>query len=61
MLTLKLIGSVILNVAFFAGLLFIPAGTFHWWRHQLPASPQISSHFSPPSTEPVPFPTFDLL
>jgi protein-S-isoprenylcysteine O-methyltransferase Ste14 len=32
MLMLKLTGSVILNVAIFATLLFIPAGTLHWWR-----------------------------
>jgi protein-S-isoprenylcysteine O-methyltransferase Ste14 len=28
----KLIGSVLLNVAIFGGLLFVPAGTPHWWR-----------------------------
>jgi protein-S-isoprenylcysteine O-methyltransferase Ste14 len=32
MLTLKLIGSVLINLAIFAALLFIPAGTLHWWR-----------------------------
>ena len=28
----KVIGGVIFNVAFYALLLFVPAGTFHWWR-----------------------------
>lgn len=32
MFVLKLIASVILQVAIFGGLLFIPAGTLHWWR-----------------------------
>jgi protein-S-isoprenylcysteine O-methyltransferase Ste14 len=32
MLTFKLILSIILNVAIFAVLLFVPAGTLHWWR-----------------------------
>src|SRR5215510_12138481 len=27
-----LIGGVLLNVAIFSGLLFVPAGTLHWWR-----------------------------
>jgi protein-S-isoprenylcysteine O-methyltransferase Ste14 len=28
----KLIGGIVLNAAIFATLLFIPAGTFGWWR-----------------------------
>lgn len=28
----KLIGGVVLNVAIFGGLLFLPAGTLDWWR-----------------------------
>ena len=28
----KLIGGVLLNVAIFSGLLFVPAGTLDWWR-----------------------------
>ena len=28
----KLIGGVVCNVAIFGGLLFLPAGTLHWWR-----------------------------
>lgn len=32
MLTLKLTVVVIIEFAIFAGLLFIPAGTLHWWR-----------------------------
>lgn len=28
----KLIAGVVFNVAFFALLLFLPAGTLHWWR-----------------------------
>ena len=28
----KLIAGVVFNVAFYALLLFIPAGTLHWWR-----------------------------
>lgn len=32
MLTLKLIGSVLINEAIFAALLFIPAGSLHWRR-----------------------------
>lgn len=30
--SLKVIGGVVYTVAFFAGALFIPAGTVHWWR-----------------------------
>ena len=29
---LTLIGGVLLNVAIFGGLLFVPAGTLDWWR-----------------------------
>ena len=32
MLILKLIGGLIFNVASFCLLLFLPAGTWHWWR-----------------------------
>jgi hypothetical protein len=32
MLLLKLIGGVIFPVILFGALLFLPAGTFHWWR-----------------------------
>jgi protein-S-isoprenylcysteine O-methyltransferase Ste14 len=32
MLNFKLIGGIILNVAIFFVLLFLPAGTWHWWR-----------------------------
>jgi protein-S-isoprenylcysteine O-methyltransferase Ste14 len=28
----KVIASVVFNVAFYALLLFVPAGTLHWWR-----------------------------
>jgi protein-S-isoprenylcysteine O-methyltransferase Ste14 len=28
----KLISGVVLNVAIYGGLLFLPAGTLHWWR-----------------------------
>lgn len=31
-LILKLVASVFLNVAIFGAMLFIPAGTLHWWR-----------------------------
>jgi protein-S-isoprenylcysteine O-methyltransferase Ste14 len=29
---LKVIGGIVYTVAFFAGALFIPAGTIYWWR-----------------------------
>jgi len=32
MFVLKLIGGVLFNVALFGSLLFLPAGTFDWWR-----------------------------
>ena len=32
MLTFKLIGGLIFNVGIFFSLLFLPAGTLHWWR-----------------------------
>ena len=32
MLTPKVIAGVAFNVAFYALLLFVPAGTLHWWR-----------------------------
>jgi len=32
MLVLKLIGSVVAQLAIFGGFLFIPAGTLRWWR-----------------------------
>jgi ABC-type multidrug transport system permease subunit len=28
----KIIAGVVFNVAFYALLLFVPAGTLHWWR-----------------------------
>jgi hypothetical protein len=28
----KLVAGVVFNVAFYALLLFTPAGTLHWWR-----------------------------
>src|SRR5215813_9044909 len=28
----KVIAGVVFNVAFYALLLFVPAGTLHWWR-----------------------------
>jgi uncharacterized membrane protein YbhN (UPF0104 family) len=28
----KVIAGVVFNVVFFALLLFVPAGTLHWWR-----------------------------
>jgi membrane protein implicated in regulation of membrane protease activity len=30
--TFKLIAGIVFNVAFYALLLFVPAGTLHWWR-----------------------------
>jgi protein-S-isoprenylcysteine O-methyltransferase Ste14 len=30
--TFRLVGSVAANVAIFGALLFVPAGTLHWWR-----------------------------
>lgn len=32
MRSLKVIGGIVYTVAFFAGALFVPAGTMHWWR-----------------------------
>ncbi len=32
MFTFKLIFGVLLNLAIFGALLFVPAGTLHWWR-----------------------------
>jgi len=32
MLSVKLIGSIIFNVGILFVLLFLPAGTLHWWR-----------------------------
>ena len=32
MFIFKLISGLIINMAIFGGLLFLPAGTWHWWR-----------------------------
>jgi protein-S-isoprenylcysteine O-methyltransferase Ste14 len=31
-LTIKLVAGTISNIALYAGALFLPAGTWHWWR-----------------------------